>query len=164
MKKLSKVVRIVLIVLLILVLLLAGYFFVGMNWHYFFDLRSQAIPYDRMVIDTFTTDSGVRYEIAYMDGRVDYVEFNADRECVASQGITPIDFDRRSLWGYWSYEDFVAAYGEYHVDTGSMVFWPGWFTEDGYLITLWRGGEKWFPLCIGNIGEVWVYDLLATPE
>lgn len=122
MKKLRRVLLIIAIVVLVLVLLLAGYLFIGVNWHYFFDIRSHAAPYDRRIIDVATVDSGIRYEISYMGGRVDYVEYNAERECIAAEGITPIDFDRRNLWGYWSYEDFVAAYGDYHVDTGDMAF------------------------------------------
>lgn len=129
-----------------------------MNGHYFFDIRSSAVQ-----VHAVPADGVYRYEISCMDGRVGYVEYNDKRECVAAEGVTPIDFDRRNLWGYWRYEDFVADYGDYHVDTGNMVFWPGWYTQDGYLITMWQGG-KWWPPCIGNLGEVWVYDLIATPE
>lgn len=164
MKIFRRVLAILAVVLLVLIILAAGYLFFALNRHYFLDLRSDAGAYDRILLDIQHEDGVVRCEAAYADGRVDYVGYNADRECVAAQGITPIHFDRRNMWGIRSYEEFVTLYGDYHVDTGNMVFWPGWFTDDGYLITLWRGGERWLPLCISDLGEVWVYDLLAAPE
>lgn len=164
MKKSHRILLIVGVVLLVLVILLTAYFFIGVNAHYFVNLRDNAVADSGWRIDAQHADGIVRYEMEYLDGRVDYIEYNANRECVASEGITPIHFDRQNMWGIWSYEDFVAEYGDYHMDNGNMVFWPGWFTDDGYLIALWSGGERWFPLCISNLGEVWVYDLLATPE
>lgn len=164
MKRFRKVMLIVGAVLLALVVLVAAYFFVGVNGHYIVDLRSHALPVGARVTQAEHDGGVVRQEIVRADGRVGYVEYNANRECIAAEGIEPIHFDRRNVWGIWSYEEFVALYGDYHVDVGNMVFWPAWYTDDGYLIALWRGGERWFPLCISNLGEVWVYDLLAVPE
>lgn len=164
MKKVRKILRIIGAVLLALVVLATGYLFIGLNGHYIFNQRSEARPYKGHRMEATHADGVVRYEIGYFDGSVDYIEYNADRECVASEGIEPIHFDRDNMWGIWSYEQFVATYGEHHVDVGSMISQPSWFTDDGYLITLWRGGEKLSPLCIGNLGEVWFDDLLAQPE
>lgn len=164
MKKVRKILLIVGAVLLAAVVLAAGFCFVAVNSHYFFDLRSGAVPYNRIRMDVTHADGGVLCEIGYFDGSTDSIAYNTNRECVAAEGIEPIRFDRNNLWGVWSYKDFVALYGDCHVDIGSMVSWPAWFTDDGYLIALWRGGERWFPLCISDLGEVWVYDLLALPE
>ena len=164
MKKLRKILLIILAIVAVLVLALTAYFFIGVNRQYFFDLRSQAVPYDRGMLDSTPTENGMRYTIDWYDGSADWIEFSADRKCVSAKGITPIHFDQRNFWGIWSYEDFVAEYGDYHVDIGCNVFWPSWFTDDGYLIALWFGGERWLPISISNLGEVWVYDLLPTPE
>lgn len=164
MKKLRKILLIVLAVVAALVLALTAYFFIGVNRQYFFDLRSQAIPYNRGVLKSTPAEGSVRIKMEWFDGSADWIEFSADRQYVSSKGITPIHFDRRNFWGIWSYEDFVAEYGDYHVDIGDNVFWPSWFTDDGYLIALWCGGERWLPISISNLGEVWVYDLLAAPE
>ena len=159
MKKARKILLIIGTVLLAAALLWVGCIFTSLNWQYIFDLRSQAEPYTGSWITTVATDEGVRVEIPADDG-VKYVEFSTDRKPVEAQGVTLIAFDHRNLWGYWSYEGFMAEYGEYHAELGN-IFWPGWITTDGYLISMWRGGERIFPLCIGNLGEVWVYDLLA---
>ncbi|MBQ8556406.1 MAG: hypothetical protein IJ438_11125 [Clostridia bacterium] len=156
MKKVKKLLLLAAAVMLAAVVLLTGYIFVVLNWQYLFDLRSHALPYN----DVIRTAEGVRVEHPYHDNE-DYMEFNEERELLRSEGFTPIEFNHRNLWGYWSYEAFVAEYGEYHIDLGSMAYQPGWFTTDGYLITLWFGGETSHPLCISNIGEVQVYDLLA---
>ena len=162
MKKVRKILLIVGAVLLALVILLTGVLFVSANGHYLFNLRAGAQPYDGIRLDATHADGVARYEIAWFDGHVNFIEYSADRECIAAEGVTPIHFDRNNMWGIWSYEDFVAAYGDYHVDTGSGAFIPSWFTDDGYLITLWMGGEKISPLSISNLGEVWMYDLVAA--
>ena len=164
MKKTRKMLLIVGAVLLTLVILGTGYLFVAVNGHYLFDLRRGAEPYNGLRMDRKVLDNTIRYKIGYADGRVDVVEYANDRSGCAVMGIDPIDFDRRNMWGIWSYEDFVATYGDYHVDVGSGSFIPSWFTVDGYLLSLWMGGERFFPLSISNLGEVWMYDLLALPE
>jgi len=161
MLKWKKLLALAAALMLAAALLLAGYIFVGLNWHYLFDLRSSAEPltYSRPSLTVHAAAEGVRAET-----RDAYAEFSRDRALLHAEGVTPIPFDRRSLWGVWSYEDFVAEYGTYHVDLGYNAFEPSWFTTDGYLISLWfGGGEKLSPLCISNIGEVRVYDLLAVP-
>ena len=164
MKKVRRILLVVGAVLLTLVSLLTAYVFVAVNGHYLFDLRGEATPYKGLRMEATHADGVVRYEIGYFDGSVDYIEYNADRECVAAEGIEPIHFDRDNMWGIWSYEDFVATYGEFHVDTGSGTFIPSWFTDDGYLVTLWLGGDRISLLSVSNLGEVWFNDLLAQPE
>ena len=164
MKKARKILLIVGTVLVTLVILVTAYVFVAVNGHYLFDLRRGATPYNGLRMERELLDSTVRYRIAYADGRVDVIDYTLDRTRCAAEGFEPIHFDQRNMWGIWSYEEFVATYGDYHVDAGSGAFMPSWFTDDGYLITLWMGGDRISPLSVSNLGEVWMRDLLAVPE
>jgi len=164
MKKLRKVLLILFSVLMALILLCVGYIFVCVNAQFFVDIRAAANP-PRLYEQSITqSDDGIRIE--FEDGRVmKSAVFNGARECVRAVGFTPITLDRRNLWGLWTYEDFIAEYGRPHGEVPtSDIPCPLWITDDGYMILMWAAGEKWLPLCIGNYGEVWVYDLLATPE
>ncbi len=175
MKTLWKIIRTFLIILLVLILLLAGYFVVATNAHFLVDFRKNAAAPNGYDATITRTADGVRVELWSLDVRdremqgmqvtYPFVVFNEDREVVRAVGCDPIDFDRRNLWGLWSYEDFLAEYGGPHGEVPSSgINWPIWITDDGYMITIWGAGEKSWITGISNIGEVRVYDLLATPE
>ena len=166
MKKLGKVPLIILAVVVALALLAFGYVFFVINRHFLIDLRSIADAPSKYSVTVTETDR--EYKAAVRGGNPHrYVVYDADRKVIRAVGVTPIDFDRRNFWGLWTYEDFLAEYGEPHdVIPSSDIYWPVWFTDDGYIITLWCAGEDWMNLfiTIGNYGEVGFYDLLATPE
>ena len=166
MKKLGKVLLILLAVVAALALLAFGYVFFVLNHHFLIDLRSLADAPSKYSVTVTEVADG--YKASVRGGNPNrYVVYNADREVVRAVGVTPIDFDRRNFWGLWTYEDFLTQYGEPHdVIPTSDIYWPVWFTDDGYVITLWCAGEDWMNLSItiGNYGEVGFYDLLATPE
>ena len=176
MKKLWKILQILLAVAALFVLLLLGYVFVGTNLHYVADFRKAAGVPNTFDVTITQTSEGVRVELWSMEtmlkiaegqaAKYPFVVINQDRKVVRAGGCTPIDFDRRNLWGLWTYEDFLALYGEPHgeVPTSSGLYWPIWITDDGYMITFWNPGEKLWPTSIGNYGEVFFYDLLTTPE
>ncbi len=158
----KKALKWILRIAITLVVLAALWFLVGIflagNHQFFIPLRSGAEQVNYGVhggqpkVDRLEDE--VRVEFA-----PDCVRFSLDREVIEAEGITPIHVER-TLWGIWSYEDFIARYGEPHGDVGSGVFWPAWITDDGYMLTMWLGGEKYWPLSIANMGEVRMIDLL----
>ena len=150
MKKLGKVLLIVCIAVCIAAAILI---FLYRNWHSLVDLRALAKACDGGVIIEQLSD-GVRVQSPYSE---DYVVFNSNRECVESSGITPIEFNHRNMRAYDGFDAFKAEYGEEHFDWGSGVFWPVYITSDGYLLVMWNPDNH-------NWGEVWMEDLLATPE
>lgn len=159
MKKLRKVLLILLAVIFVFFLwaLILG------SENYWADMRADAKPL-WTDIDLTKTEQGTRYEIGYFD-RTAYVVFDENRQVVEADGITPINFDRRNFWGLWSYQDFVAAYGESHYYIGNTT--EAWVTDDGYVIAMWMPGEWFypFPIQVTNLaGEAHMIDLLATPE
>lgn len=159
MKRVFK--RILLIVLAGVVLLML-YIAIMSNWHYWADMRSFAEPWgaDR---DLTQTDQGVRFEV-YCGGER-HVVFDANRNVVEADGFSPLAFDRRNLWGVWSYDAFVAAYGKPHFYIGNA--WEAWITDDGYVIELWlpRSSLDRFPFNLTALaGEVTMYDLFAPAE
>ncbi len=166
MNKLGKALLIVLSVVLTLALLAFGYVFFALNHHFLADMRSIASAPRKYDVTVTQVDEGTRVELRNgKSGK--YVVYNDEREVVKAVGITPINLDRRNFWGLWTYEEFLAEYGAPHdVLPTSDIYWPVWFTDDGYLITMWCAGQNWMNLSItiGNYGEVGFYDLLATPE
>ena len=153
MKIFKKVLRIIGIAAAILALLFAGLLILHKNWHNLVDLRAHAKACDGGVIIE-QLSNGVRVQSPYSE---DYVVFNSNRECVESSGITPIEFNHRNMRAYDGYDAFKAEYGVEHLDWGSGVFWPVYITSDGYLLVMWNpDNDRW--------GEVWMEDLLATPE
>ncbi len=160
-KALKRILRIVIILLalaalgFLLLLLMAG------NHQYVLPLRSdarQADGYVNSTLQTVMTAEGRQVQLPS-----GYVLFSPERQVIEAVGVTPIRLSR-TLWGTWTYEDFIARYGEPHCDIGHNVFWPAWVTDDGYLMSMWCGGERYWPLSIGNMGEVWMYDLLGETE
>ena len=154
MKKLGKVLLMILaVVAAVLVLLFAGFLFLYQNWHNLVDLRASAQACDGGVVIERLSD-GVRVQSPYSE---EYVVFNSKRECVESRGITPIEFNHCNMRAYDGFDAFEAEYGEPHIQWGSGVFWPVYITSDGYLLVMWNPYDH-------DWSEVWMEDLLATPE
>ena len=159
MKKLRKVLPIILAVV-------AAFFLLALvlgSQPYWEDMRANARYYGPDP-DLTQTEQGMRYEIGYFDHTA-YVVFNENRRVVEADGITPIHFDRKNMWGLWSYEAFVEAYGGPHYYIGNTQ--EAWITDDGYVIVMWMAGEWYypFPLQVTDLANsVFMIDLLATPE
>ena len=160
MKKLGKV---LLIILAALVLAFSLWALIMGSEPYWIDLRAQARRYGADP-DLTQTEQGMRYEIGYFD-RTAYVVFDENRQVVEADGIAPIHFDQKNMWGLRSYEAFVEAYGEPHYYIGNTE--EAWLTDDGYVIVMWMAGEWYypFPIQMSNLGgAVYMVDLLATVE
>lgn len=127
--------------------------FLYQNWHSLVDLRAFAQACDGGVLIERLND-GVRVQSPYSD---DDVVFNSNRECIESSGITPIEFNHRNMCAYDGFDAFEAECGEPHIDWGSGVFWPVYIISDGYLLVMWNPDDH-------DWSEVWMEDLLATPE
>ena len=134
------------------------------NDDYWIDMRKHAQLSRRAYYEGSQPENEIRVEWCGGEHPA-YVVFDKQkRQVIEAYGVTPIHFDRKNMWGIWSYEAFVEAYGEpqTYVDSTKM-----WITDDGYIISLWRPGE-WvypFPIQATNLsGEIDMYDLLTTSE
>lgn len=130
------------------------------NRVYWRDVRSGASAWEYGNLSV--TQHGVRFEQAFADNRVACVVFDENRQMVEAEGFAPIDFDRETFWGIWTYEDFVGLYGGPHFYIGNVT--EAWITDDGYIICMWMPGEWFYPFPLQATplaGEVTVYDLIG---